>query len=136
MSAKAEFQNERTRKLIKYIPSETQDHLMDRFWTCYNSVIHVLHMDAFEINRNNEDICHYSPFLHICVLDRESLLYKEAKKHVEHEFKMYGGIPSLQALLLLGDLECGIGKYNNGWMYAGQLLESLSTKQSLGCRHV
>jgi hypothetical protein len=37
------------------------------------------------------------------------------------ELERPGGIPSVQAFLLLGDLECGIGRDNTGWMYAGEL---------------
>jgi hypothetical protein len=141
MSSKFEAQNEKTRQLIQDIPQETHNHLMDRFWKCHNSVIHVLHRAAFEFGKENRDSTYYSTFLHICILaigyryaertkfgvqrfaipDRESVLHKEAKRLVEHELEMPGGIPSLEALILLGDLECGIGKYNTGWLYAGEL---------------
>lgn len=107
---------------------------------CHNSVIHVLDRTAFEYGKENRDSTYYSTLLHICILaigyryvertrygvqrfanpDRESVLHKEAKHLVEHELEMPGGIPSLQALILLGDLECGIGKYNTGWLYAGK----------------
>lgn len=131
--------NERTRAFLATIHRDTYDYLMDRFWMCYNMVIHVVHRRAFELHWNSGSDRYYSGFLHVCMLaigyryadrtkhgvqrfatpDRESDLHKEAKRLVDHELKMPGGIPSLQSLILLGDLECGIGKYNTGWMYAG-----------------
>jgi hypothetical protein len=38
---------------------------------------------------------------------------------LDHELERPGGIPSVVALLLLGDLECGVGRDNLGWMYGG-----------------
>jgi hypothetical protein len=49
----------------------------------------------------------------------ESTLHREAKYMLDHELERPGGIPSVVALLLLGDLECGVGRDNLGWMYGG-----------------
>jgi hypothetical protein len=38
---------------------------------------------------------------------------------LDHELERPGGIPSVVALLLLGDLECGVGRDNLGWLYGG-----------------
>lgn len=38
------------------------------------------------------------------------------------ELEHAGGIPAIQALLLLGDLECSVGRDNVGWMYAGMAM--------------
>ncbi|EPE10175.1 nitrogen assimilation transcription factor nit-4 [Ophiostoma piceae UAMH 11346] len=82
---------------------------------------------------------YYTPYLHVCILavgfryaDRtrpeihalatpegESLLHDEAKRLADYELKVPGGVPSVQSLLLMGDLECGVGRYSTGWMYAG-----------------
>ncbi|CAK7234534.1 hypothetical protein SBRCBS47491_008981 [Sporothrix bragantina] len=156
----------RTREVLANIPFEAHNHLINQFWSCYNTIIHIVHRKAFELdsgmlvssrddsssggidNRSANLIgnnlasgngTYYSPFLHVCMLaigyryadrsradvqafatpDGESLLHEEAKRQVDHELQMPGGIPSLQALLLLGDLECGVGRYNTGWLYAG-----------------
>ena len=52
--------------------------------------------------------------------NRESTLHREAKYMLDIELERPGGIPSVQALLLLSDLECGVGRDNTGWMYSGR----------------
>ena len=132
-------QARRADKIIRSLPLETYDYLMDLFWQCYNPVIHVLHQDAFHEDREMGRTQFYSGFLHVCVLamgfrfankDRmdikrislpgmESTLHREAKYMLDHELERPGGIPSVVALLLLGDLECGVGRDNLGWLYGG-----------------
>ncbi|KAF2404514.1 hypothetical protein EJ06DRAFT_207395 [Trichodelitschia bisporula] len=129
----------RAEKTIRYLSGETHEYLMELFWTYYNSVLHVLHKDAFYEDREQGRTQFYSPFLHICVLamgyrfadktrpdmqrismpGRESTLHREAKYMMDFELERPGGIPSVVALLLLGDLECGVGRDNLGWLYAG-----------------
>ncbi|PVH95805.1 hypothetical protein DM02DRAFT_689316 [Periconia macrospinosa] len=132
-------QARRADKIIRSLPLETYDYLMDLFWQCYNPVIHVLHQEAFNEDREAGRMQFYSGFLHVCVLamgfrfadkDRpdikklavphmESTLHREAKYMLDHELERPGGIPSVVALLLLGDLECGVGRDNLGWLYGG-----------------
>jgi hypothetical protein len=132
-------QARRAEKIIRSLPLETHDYLMDLFWHCYNSVIHVLHQDAFNEDREAGRTQYYSGFLHVCVLamgyrfadkqrmdmqkislpQMESTLHREAKYMLDHELERPGGIPSVAALLLLGDLECGVGRDNLGWLYGG-----------------
>ena len=132
-------QARRADKIIRSLPLETYDYLMDLFWQCYNPVIHVLHQEAFNEDRDMGRTQFYSGFLHVCVLamgfrfankerldikrismpGMESTLHREAKYMLDHELERPGGIPSVVALLLLGDLECGIGRDNVGWMYGG-----------------
>ena len=172
----------RARDVLANIPFAAHSHLIDKFWSCYNTIIHIVHRRAFELdsgmlvggdsggidnrsanlvgnnspasgsgssgsgssgsgsnNSSRRSGYYYSPFLHMCILaigyryadrsradvqafatpDGESLLHDEAKRQVDSELQMPGGVPSLQALLLLGDLECGVGRYNTGWLYAG-----------------
>ncbi|KAF1935429.1 hypothetical protein EJ02DRAFT_507073 [Clathrospora elynae] len=134
--------NEQTRRadrIIRSLPLETYDYLMELFWHCYNPVIHVLHQDAFNENRQMGRTQFYSGFLHVCVLamgfrfankerldvkrislpGMESTLYREAKYMLDYELERPSGIPSVVALLLLSDLECGVGRDNLGWLYAG-----------------
>ncbi|KFH45036.1 Nitrogen assimilation transcription factor-like protein [Hapsidospora chrysogenum ATCC 11550] len=143
MTAKSEAMNEQASRFLERIPGPAHGYLMECFWECYNLVMPVVYKEAFEMDRAalGRDGTYYSGLLHICMLaigfryadrtkynsidmfseqrNRESSFHKEAKKLVEHELKMPGGVPSIQALILLGDLECGIGKYNTGWLYAG-----------------
>ncbi|CAK7203427.1 hypothetical protein SEUCBS139899_006161 [Sporothrix eucalyptigena] len=169
----------RTREVLANIPYEAHSHLINQFWSCYNTIIHIIHRKAFELDSGmlvTSDGCsgidnrganiignntasgngsYYSPFLHVCMLaigyryadrtrpdvqafatpDGESLLHEEAKRLVDHELQMPGGIPSLQALLLLGDLECGVGRYNTGWLYGGmacRLIFDLGLNRQIG----
>ena len=133
-------QTRRTERIIRALPIETYNYLMDLYWTCYNSVLHVVHRQAFEEDKENGGTQYYSGWLEICLLamglrhadptrpeiqsihfwGRESDLHREAKYLFEYELEKPGGLPSIQALLMLGDLECGIGRDNTGWMYAGE----------------
>ncbi|CEI65175.1 hypothetical protein FVEN_g12317 [Fusarium venenatum] len=134
--------SEQIRRAVKTIQSlsqETHDYLIDGFFHYYNSVIQIIDRTAFEADRSSKSSKFYSHFLHITVLamgyraadmdrddmrkitlnPRESTLHREAKHMLDIELERPGGIPSVQALLLLGDLECGVGRDNTGWMYSG-----------------
>lgn len=136
----------RAEKIISSLSRETHDYLIDGFFQYYNSVIQIIDRDAFEADRISKSSKFYSHFLHVTVLatgyraadvdredmrkitvnPRESSLHREAKHMLDIELERPGGIPSVQALLLLGDLECGVGRDNTGWMYSGKpLLEAL-----------
>lgn len=132
-------QRRRTQRVLSTLPQETQDYLMQMFWQYYNSVIHVIHQAAFEEGMQNGQGQFYSPFLHICILSmgyrhadktrsdmmkialpgKESTLHREAKYMLDYELERPGGVTSVQALLLLGDLECGVGRDNLGWLISG-----------------
>ena len=83
----------------------------------------------------------YSNFLHLCMLaegyryadksradikklacpgsNSDSLTFHtKAKKMAELELVKPGGVPSIQAIFLLGDLEVGVGRDDIGWMFA------------------
>jgi hypothetical protein len=133
----------RTERIIRSLTIETHDYLMDLFWEYYNSVLHIVHKEAFNEDMQNSNNKYYSGFLHISILamgyryadlerddikkitlgNRECTLHREAKYMLDMELERPGGIPSVQAFLLLSDLECGIGRDNTGWMYAGKLKE-------------
>ena len=130
----------RTERIIRSLTIETHDYLMDLFWDYYNSVLHIVHKEAFYGDMQNGNTKYYSGFLHISILamgyrfadleredmkkitlgNRECTLHREAKYMLDMELERPGGIPSVQAFLLLGDLECGVGRDNTGWMYAGK----------------
>jgi hypothetical protein len=130
--------NQITTAVLRNLSVETHDYLMYCFWTYHNTIFHIVHKEK---DKESERGNNYSGLLHICILamgfrfsdkskpsiqklalpdcPRESLLHQEAKRLFEHELKHPGGIPSIQALLLLADLECASGRDNTGWMYAG-----------------
>jgi len=129
----------RTERIIRSLSIETHDYLMNLFWEHYNTVLHIVHKESFEEDMQNSNSKYYSGFLHISILamgyrcadlerddmkmitlgNRECTLHREAKYMVDSELERPGGIPSVQAFLLLSDLECGVGRDNVGWMYAG-----------------
>ncbi|KAI1334537.1 fungal-specific transcription factor domain-containing protein [Xylariaceae sp. FL0016] len=132
-------QTRRAQRMIRTLPPETYNYLMAAFWECYNEVLQVIDRDAFEADRGAQSPRFYSSFLHVTILamgyrfadkqredivkvtlgNRESILHREAKYMLDLELERPGGIPSIQALLILGDLECGVGRDNTGWMYSG-----------------
>lgn len=129
----------RSERIIRSLTSATHDYLMNCFWEYYNAIIYVIDREAFEASRDAQNPKFYTSFLHITILatgyrfadrsredikkislgNRESTLQREAKYMLDIELERPGGIPSVQALLLLGDLECGVGRDNTGWMYSG-----------------
>lgn len=137
----------RAERIIRSLSATTHDYLMNNYWVYYNSMLNVVHQDAFQADRESQNPRFYSSFLHIAILamgyrfadfqredmkritlaDRESTLHREAKYMLDIELERPGGIPSVQALLLLGDLECGVGRDNTGWMYAGKLKKTASS---------
>ncbi|KAL5340905.1 fungal-specific transcription factor domain-containing protein [Aspergillus crustosus] len=134
----AREQNRRTQRVLSSLSQASQDYLMRLFWKHYNAVIRVVDQEAFQIGRETGGPF-YSGFLHICILaagyrfadkqrpdmfrialpGRESLLHREAKYMLDYEMERPGGLPSIAALLLLGDLEVGCGRDNAGWLYSG-----------------
>jgi hypothetical protein len=131
----------RAEQLIGVLRPATYDHLMRCFWEYYNSWQQVVDESAFEAGRTTHDARFYSVFLHLSMLaigfrfadwdredmkvialgNRESTFHREAKSMVEAELEKPGDIPSVQALLMLADLECGVGRDTAGWMYSGRL---------------
>lgn len=134
----AKEQERRTQRVLSALPQTTHDYLLDLFWRCYNSVIQVVDRTAFEEGKDAGGGLFYSGFLHICILaagyrfadkqrpdmraitlpERESTLHREAKYMLDYEMERPGGIPSIGALLILGDLEVGCGRDNAGWLYS------------------
>lgn len=132
----------RAERIIRSLSIETHDYLMNLFWEYYNSVVHIVHKEAFNEDMQTGIGKYYSGFLHISILaigyrfadldredmkmitlgNRECTLHREAKYMLDMELERPGGIPSVQAFLILGDLECGVGRDNTGWMYAGMAI--------------
>jgi hypothetical protein len=131
----------RVKRVLQQLSADTHDHLMECFWTHYTPVMQVVNRQFFQEDMDAGDTLAYSGFLHICILamgyryadcerhdiqmlaltNKESTLHREAKYMVELELEQPGGIPSVQALLILGQLESGSGRDAVGSMYAGMV---------------
>ncbi|KAI1349308.1 fungal-specific transcription factor domain-containing protein [Xylaria sp. FL0043] len=129
----------RAERIIRSLAPKTHDYLMQNFWKHQNSVLRVVDRTAFEADRGSETPKFYSSFLHVVMLalgwryankdccdiarinlgDGESVIHREVKSMLETDLERPLGIPSVQSLLLLGDLEYGVGRENTGWMYHG-----------------
>ncbi|KAF2265058.1 hypothetical protein CC78DRAFT_515860 [Lojkania enalia] len=132
--------------LVRDLSPETHDYLIDLFFDCHNSNVHIVHKWAFLEDLKSGDTQFYSNFLHMCMLaegwryaDRtrpdikrlacpgpdSSTFHTKARKMAELELTKPGGIPSIQAFSLLGDLEAGTGRDDTGWMFAGMAFRLL-----------
>jgi hypothetical protein len=126
--------------IVQDLSPETHGYLMELYWNCHNSVLHLVHKDAFYDDLERRGTQFYSTFLHLAMLAigfryaektrhdvqrfalsgyASSTLHAKARSMVKLEMERPGGIPSIQALYLLGDLECSIGRDDTGWMFAG-----------------
>ncbi|KAI0410042.1 fungal-specific transcription factor domain-containing protein [Xylaria palmicola] len=132
-------QTRRAERIIRSLAPKTHDYLMQNFWKYHNSVLQVVDKTAFEADMDSENPKFYSSFLHIIILaigwrfaskdrydtarmnlgNHESTIHREARYMLDTELERPMGLPSIQSLLLLGDLECGVGRDRTGWMYAG-----------------
>ncbi|KAH7115887.1 fungal-specific transcription factor domain-containing protein [Dendryphion nanum] len=132
--------------LVRDLTPETHDYLIDLFFDCHNSAVHIVHKWAFFDDLKVGGTQFYSNFLHMCILAEgyryadknrldikklgcsgadSSTFHTKAKKMAELELVKPGGVPSLQAFFLLGDLEVGIGRDDTGWMFAGMAFRLL-----------
>ena len=127
--------------MINDLSLETHDYLMELYWTSHNPVMHIVHKESFYGDKVNDNTRNYSGLLHICILamgfryaDKtkpeiqkltlchgESTLHREAKYLFEYELDTPAVLTRVQALLIMGDLECGVSRDNSGWMYTGEL---------------
>ena len=130
----------RAERITRSLTPKTHDYLMQNFWKHHNTVFQVVDKAAFEADRGSENPRFYSSFLHVVILalgwrfadkdrcdvarinlgNHESAIHREAKQMLDADLERPTGMPSIQSLLLLGDLECGVGRDNTGWMYAGE----------------
>lgn len=134
-------QRRRAARIISDLSSDTYDYLMERYWTQHNSLMHVVDKGTFNRARDKDDLQYYSSLLHVCILamgyryadksrldiqrltlsDGDSTFLREARYLFEHDVNHSADMSKVQALLLLGDLECSLGKDNSGWIYIGEL---------------
>jgi len=127
--------------LVPGLSPDLHGYLMESYWTCHNSVIHLVHRHAFNEGLKRSTSQFYSNTLHVCMLAEglrfadvtrtdvkklkplghpRSSLHATAKKLVEADMAKPGGIPFIQALFLLADLETTRGYDDLGWMFSGK----------------
>ncbi|KIW17949.1 hypothetical protein PV08_05144 [Exophiala spinifera] len=134
----ASFDNECI-NAIRLVPPDSQEYLMNLYWTQSNNILPVVDKEAFMKDRTSNQHANYSPFLHLCILatgfgysDKgrpelksllmpnlsENVLERELRRLAVVEVDRPQGMRSIQALLLLGRLECMAGRENAGWLYS------------------
>jgi hypothetical protein len=126
----------RTQALIRSVSHETHEYLMNLYWDCFNTSITIVDRETYEEDFVSRNTGYYSCLLHLCQLamgfrfaDKsradiktlargafESVFHQEGRYVIDAEIEMPKGLPTIAALLLLGDLECGVGRDNLGWM--------------------
>lgn len=127
--------------IIRDLSPHTHNYLMDLFWNLHNAVIHLIHTDTFYHDQEQGGVEFYSTFLHLTMLatgfryaDKTrddirrlalpgyatSTLHEKAKSLAKLEIEKPGGIPSIQALQLLGGLEFCCGNDDTGWLFTGK----------------
>ncbi|KAK3995256.1 fungal-specific transcription factor domain-containing protein [Cladorrhinum sp. PSN332] len=129
----------RASRTIDSLTPFTHDYLFRCFWDHYDPGSPVVDQSSFEAGRASKDARLYSPFLHLTMLaigyrfadharedikrlsagSREGTLHREAKCLLDAELELPAGLPSVQGLLLLADLEFGIGRDSTGWLHLG-----------------
>lgn len=132
-------QTRRVEQAIRALSPSTHDHLMSSFWEHFNATRQVVDQAIFEADRVCQEPKFYSAFLHISMLaagyrfadkgrddvrklalgNWESTLHREAKSVMNLELERLGEVPSVQALIILADLECAVGRDTQGWMLSG-----------------
>lgn len=63
--------------------------------------------------------------------NRSSVLSIQSRQLLDNELDKPAGLPLIQALLLLGDFECAVGRDSVGWLYAGELILSPTTSRRI-----
>jgi hypothetical protein len=130
-----DMQTDSTQNILDNVPVAIKDYAVDLFWTHYNSVLHVVHKDAFLCDKNDRKANFYSPFLHLCIIvmgckfsahsdprDLEirktgTVLRDVANLIADHLLQSSQILPTVQALLVLSDVEFGFGREGVGQKY-------------------
>jgi Fungal specific transcription factor domain len=144
--------HKRTDRLLEELDRNTHDHLMELFWSNYNSIFNLVDRDLFWKHKTDGGP-HYSRFLHICCLamgfrfaDKDqadvqpldmgnlhSTFHKSAKYLFEAELEYPSGTSTIQAFLILSDLECAVSRDRLGWMYCSKF-QPLFFSLEIRCR--
>lgn len=124
------------------ISKSTEEYLLGLFWsTRYGHVSLYIDRELFLSAKKPGDPTYYTRSLEVCLLmlglrcadpsrpdiqrlylqqGQESILYRAGKQLVEDNLDKSEGLPAIQSLLVLGEMEASFGRYNSGWMYIGK----------------
>jgi hypothetical protein len=126
--------------IVRDLSPVTHNYLMELFWRCHNSVIHLVHLNTFYNDQERGGTEFYSTFLHLTMLatgfryaaksrqdiqhlaisgPASSTLHEKAKAMAKLEIDRPGGITAIQAFSLLGELELYSGRDDTSWMFTG-----------------
>lgn len=122
---------------IRTISPELHDTLLNLYWTHHGTVIHLVDRELFQECRIRGGGPYHSHLLHLAMLamgsefvelalgtniagGRENTFHQTAKLVLWDELEN-PKLATTAALLILSDLECGIGNRNLGRRYAGLL---------------
>jgi hypothetical protein len=126
-------------RILEDLAVTTHDYLMSLYWNSFNNDALLVNQELFYRDKATGGSQYYSCFLHLSMLamgfrfsdrsrsdiqmisldTRSSILQQTSRYLAEHELGDPGELPSVQALLILSDLEYGIGKTGSSWSYAG-----------------
>jgi len=138
--------------VVRDLSPETHDYLMNLYWTCHNSHLHLVHQTAFDDDQERGATQFYSTFLHLAMLavgfgyavkgrqdiqrlgrsgSATSTLHAMTRTMAKLEMERPGGIPSIQGLSLLGFLEYSVGRDDTGWLFAGLFLQVCEARKQI-----
>lgn len=126
-------------RVLEDLAVTTHDYLMSLYWTSFNNDAMIVNQELFYRDKATGCSQYYSCFLHMSMLamgfrfsdrsrsdiqmisldTRSSILQQTSRHLAEYELGEPGELPSVQALLILSDLEYGVGKTGPSWSYAG-----------------
>lgn len=128
-------------EFLRTLPDSVHRNLLDNFWTSYHCEVQSVYRQTFELGMRIKNPETYSPFLHLCILgigarysddtdegyaslfpfsEKISIFHLRATRIVKALIEGPSEVCLIQGLLLYGDLEFSIGRYNNGWMHASE----------------
>jgi hypothetical protein len=129
----------RAQKILCGVSAELDNYLMGLFWTCYNSLFKLVNQEQFGRDKEEGGRLFYSEFLHVCCLAIGFLFADKQKPEIQRVSSGDGfstfhrgvhymidavqenpqGLATIQAMLLISDLECATGREDLGWMHLG-----------------
>lgn len=131
---------ERCLQLVESLSQALRSYLTELFWKFYNSCVPIIHKSAFlsDLENGYGDFC--SPILHVAVLaiglrfadpkrndvqqlalpGRDSTLHRELGIIIGSRQQSKREVTYVQALILLADLEYGLGRSHTAGLYLGE----------------
>jgi hypothetical protein len=142
-SAASVEQGEPAGQVFRALAITTQEYLLELFWSKYNRYVLLVSKDHFYQGQASANSTYYSSFLHLTMLamgfrfadpgrndirkislgNRISMIHQVSRFLIEHEPVRPNAVSNVQALLILGDLEFGVGQNEAAWLYSGASTE-------------